>query len=170
MRIISFVVFIAFATVSVVFPFENMFVDFKTPQAAYSYYRNSPPIYKVIEGEDSCFVISQTDDFSTIQQCLFLKKDGKFKLPTSFSYKTVSKYVGNIGMFELINFRGTDDYYLNASYFKTANKGGLSDDLGTEFIEVNSSDSEVFSVAYLHNLNEAYKIKINGEVIELNIN
>lgn len=162
-KIVSLIMLIVLAIVSVVFPFENLFVDFKTPQEAYNYYRNSPPIHKVVDGEDSCCIISQSGADSTIQLCMFLKKDGVYKLPTPFSSKTVSKHVGGVGIFELINILGTNDYYLNATYVKNANKGGLSDNMGTEFVETELSDSSVFSVAYLHNISGTYEFSVNNE-------
>ena len=110
---IKFAIAVSFAVVTSIslYPIENLFLCFDTPEAAFNYYK-SENISGVLYGNASCVVI-YSDSWDIIPKC-----DGGYKIPRAFYTKIVANTVSEHCGFFICNASGTDDYYLigNSSY------------------------------------------------------
>lgn len=74
------------------FPFENLFVEFSSPQAAFEY-QQSGKIIKTIYGKESALVLYKQDD--TISYSVHVKDENKWKLASKFNQEVRFIPIGN---------------------------------------------------------------------------
>ena len=95
------------------FPVENMVIDFSSPESAFKY-SCSGKIEKIIYGSDSCLVV-YSDGHGTFKDCVFLKSEVGYKLPSYFSRSKAAHVFTQNGLFNTYRVNGTGDYYVQGS-------------------------------------------------------
>lgn len=171
--ILIIVFFVSFIFVDIKFPIENYFINFKTPQKAFSYYNNGI-ILDVIEGSESALIIYKDDDSSGIS--IIPKSDDSWQINPFFSYDTVYKkklYTKEIDCdVTIFQSKKTDDYYIEIDNWFTAQKVNISDNRGTNFLCFEESSAEITIksytfYAYVEDIDDNYTIQINDEIINI---
>jgi len=136
------------------FPFENIFVSFKTPESAAFYYNNYDTI-DVIYGQDSCLVISENN--SSKKQQILIKDDEGWKIKTGFSIKTIAQQSNNLNYLKIMNVNGSQDTYISIINIFGDNVD-IQDKYNTHFKKTEPGHY----YGYLSNYSEGYSITINS--------
>lgn len=156
-----------------IFPFENIFISFDTPENALDYWTTHGKIIHIIDGEDSCLVVYYAKDSeSKIGLEYFPKDDSGYKLPTVLTKKIIICKFTNNGLIELDYIRGTNDYYIYGDYHANDDCPAIADEIGTKFI--NQKDTSIENLhsfyGYINGkLPKPYKINIDGETVFIEI-
>lgn len=155
-------------TITAMFPVENLFVRFNTPEAAFRY-ASVGNIEEVLHGQSSSLVIYKTDKH-TYSRTVILKSSNSYKLPTYFTLKRISQKFNAYGVFSTYHVYGTQDYYILAT---------IPHRNDNETIEVYNSDGTVVESSvveiknsyrlyfYLQDFTKGHYIILNGETIPL---
>lgn len=155
-------------SISGMFPIENLFINFKSPESVFNY-TNSGKVNDVIYGKESCMAIYSNWN-STGGHCIIPKTEKGYKIPSYFATKTVSHKFDKSGIFDVYNVKGTQDYYV----FGTVH---LKDD-GNEIDIFDGSDEKVESniirvghtnliYFFLDDFSNEYYLLINGEKVSI---
>jgi len=130
-QIILFVISFAVIICLVLFPIENIFVTFKTPESIFNYV-SSGNLIDTIYGKDSClFVYSKAG--GVISYEFALKTNDGYKMTDHFNPKKVSSKFDPTAHFDVYQIRDTSDYYVIGSV-----NGG-----STDYILYDASAEEV---------------------------
>lgn len=145
-----------------VYPVENLFVTFSSAESAYKY-ENMDKVECVIEGEKSTYVNGKSNSR------IFPKVDNGYKLDSGHKYKIASDTydISDKGYLriQLRYYEGTEDYYIFV--FEKLKEFEISDNFGTEFHFVQSEFYDDYYCAYVKNLDDTYRLKINNDEIDL---
>lgn len=160
-----FSVGIVLATLSAIFPFENVFITFETAQEAFSYACTGEAEYK-LEGEDSCLFVYSKDD-NTYSHFIVKKENGGYKIANQYSLKTLSKNFSEAGHFVIYRVKNSEDYYVffsvnpkeNESTIKLLSASG--EEIGVNIVRVKESNFYYF---YTNEPPENYRISLSGEI------
>ncbi len=155
-------------SVSGMFPIENLFINFKSPESVFNY-TNSGKVNDVLYGKESCMAIYSNWN-STGGHYIIPKTEKGYKIPSYFATKIVSHKFDKSGLFDVYNVKGTQDYYV----FGTVN---LKDD-GNEIDIFDGSDEKVesniirvghtnFIYFFLDDFSNEYYLLINGEKVSI---
>ena len=162
------IVFFGFS-IAIGWPFENLFVRFDSPEAAYRYLKDNP-IIQVVDGKDTTLVVAEGSQ-------IIPKADetdgnaGRWKLPvpnaTTFQYKDVEHDV----LVFLYHYKGSSEYYLRAQTMTTESVL-VSDSLTSDFVFFEkriplTDQKSVECFAYIPNPPKDYWVKINDQTIDL---
>lgn len=162
------IVFFGFSA-AIAWPFENLFVSFDSPEAAYRYLKDNP-IIQVVDGKDTTLVVAEGSQ-------IIPKADetdgnaGRWKLPvpnaTTFQYKDVEHDV----LVFLYHYKGSSEYYLRAQTMTTESVL-VSDSLTSDFVFFEkriplTDQKSVECFAYIPNPPKDYWVKINDQTIDL---
>ena len=162
------IVFFGFSA-AIDWPFENLFVSFDSPEAAYRYLKENP-IIQVIDGKNTTLVVAEG---SQIIPKANKTKDNvvRWKLPmqnaTTFRYKDVEHGI----LVFLYHYKGTSEYYLRAQTM-TTEPIQVSDSLASEFVfsekKIPLTDQKsVECFAYIPDPPKDYWVKINDQTVDL---
>ena len=171
------ILYVVFTSISVALivvlaflPFENLFVNFNSPKAAYEYYNfGKSNIELVVEGNDCDFVIDCKNDFDTY--LIIPKTTDGWKIGIGSNTKRiVQKLSGGVSVY-VYQYKNTSDYFITV----LDTHGGesiVSDDYNTKFYSLereNNSLGKTFVTYYAHipNFNSQYSIIVNGNEIVL---
>ncbi len=151
-------------TILALFPFENVFITFSSPEAAYNYMYNGE-IRNVIEGKKTDMVIAGKNSTDTIQ--IIPKSDTGWKLGTGSDIKIVTnKVIGDVCIY-LYQYTITNEHYL---IIMNADSGELkiTDTLETEFLcesKYNASLAKHFYTyyGYVGVPDDDYSVTVNNE-------
>jgi hypothetical protein len=155
-------------SVSGMFPIENLFINFKSPESVFNY-TNSGKVNDVLYGKESCMAIYSNWN-STGGHYIIPKTEKGYKIPSCFATKIVSHKFDKSGLFDVYNVKGTQDYYV----FGTVH---LKDD-GNEIDIFDGSDEKVesniirvghtnFIYFFLDDFSNEYYLLINGEKVSI---
>ena len=159
-RVPAILVALIFYGVLCVFPLENLFFSFPTPEAAYSY-QCETPIRLIVPGEESCMIRSDKGDI------FFIVKDAKgWKLGNNFLYKTADLSDNGI-LVSIDQYGSLGDCYLTV----TNAKGGpltIQDTRNSRFLVQTTeapSLNQTFYAYYtaVRDIDSSYTLTINGE-------
>lgn len=168
--ILTVVLCMILLSVSAMFPVENLFINFKSPESVFNYAK-SGKIDEIIRGQESCMVIYSKGN-STGGHYIIPKTKKGYKVPSCFATKKVSHKFDKIGIFDVYNVNGTQDYYV----FGTVH---LKDD-GNEIDIFNGKNEKVesnivrvgntnFIYFFLDDFSNEYYLLINGEKVSISI-
>lgn len=159
---------ITLVTVSGMFPLENLFINFKSPESVFKY-AEIGAIYEIIEGNDSSLVI-YSDSSGSYSHYIVPKTTDGYKIPNYFYERNVLHKFDRDGAFDVYNAEGTQDYYV----FCAVNfQDGVNDIsvFNAEDVKIESSIVRIkdtnFVFFYLSDLSNGYYLMINGEKISL---
>lgn len=148
-----------------VFPVENIFIDFKSPEKVF-YYTDTGEINDVLYGKESCVII-YSDRNTTCSHCIIPKTENGYKIPGYFSVKRISHKFDRNGNFDVYNVSGTDDYYVIGTIISNESDQVIADSRGApvENIAVRMGDTQtktVITYSYVENFTNDYYLVING--------
>lgn len=158
-------------TIALVFlPFENFFVSFDSPKAAYEYWNlGESDIELVVEGDDCDFIIDCKNDSDTY---LIIPKtiDG-WKIGIGSNTKRIVQNLSNGIVVYVYQYKNTSDYFITI-LDTNGGKSTVSDEYNTKFYSLernNDSLGKTFVTYYAHitNLNPQYSVIVNGSKIEV---
>ena len=107
--VISVVLILCLVSLTAVFPVENLFVHFETPESAFRYALNGT-IVDTIPGSDSCLVVYSTDS-STYRETIFPMTEQGYQLPNFYGVKTVFAGEAEGGSHVVLQYSGSNDRY-----------------------------------------------------------
>lgn len=108
--IISLITVIVLCYASGLFPIENIFISFHSPQDVF-HYTCSGTIEHIEYGDESCMVVYTTED-GTYSYIIFPKTSKGYQIPGILTLKTVSSKLQEPGSFELLRIANTSDFYV----------------------------------------------------------
>ena len=108
--VISVLLILCLISLTAVFPVENLFVHFETPESAFRY-TSSGTIVNTIPGRDSCLVVYSTGE-STYHETIFPITELGYQLPNFYGVKTVSSGTSEHGSFDVLQYSGSNDRYV----------------------------------------------------------
>ena len=107
--IISVLLILCLISLTAVFPVENLFVHFETPESAFRY-ASSGTVVNTIPGSDSCLVVYSTDS-STYRETIFPMTEQGYQLPNFYGVKTVFAGEAEGGSHVVLQYSGSNDRY-----------------------------------------------------------
>ena len=160
----STVLILVITTISSIYPFENAFYSFSTPEKAFSY-AQSGKVLDVVEGQKSCMVVYQ--DASGYDTWLAPKGDTGYKLPGFYETKTHRLQMTFLGDTSVFVKQINGDFYFQTGFVYSANPV-ITDASGKSIpvhTDVLSDESKVFVFAYDYTTVpiETYSIFIDNE-------
>lgn len=147
--IVTIILMIILCTISRLFPFENHFITFSTPEKAYSY-MNFEKVKLVVEGKKSAFVIGEKDRADYVYLVIPKNKNG-WKLGRGMDTKLKEQKIVEGIVVSIYQYKSSDDYYVTVL------------DMSDEKLEVlDSCDSQFITLNY--DLTEDILIKTDVEL------
>lgn len=156
---VGLIFFAAISLVSV-YPVENLFVSFDSPQKAFNYYTFGE-IEKTVDGEESCMIVYRNRN-NTYQELIMQKTEKGYKLPSEILSKTVEKKQQRENNMKIIHAVGTHDYYISG-YTATKDENikiRSSDDRELECISVNTETSD-YKIILFYGVTDSYSGNYN---------
>ena len=158
-------------TVSQIFPVENIFVTFSSPEKAY-YYKNFGKAELVVNGEKGSFVIGNNNDSTEYK--IFPKVNSGWKLGNSINTKQIIRQITDTATIYVYNYTNTNDYYIAVSNIN-GEQINITDNCGSKFQYLkkalkNQNTSFYTYYAYIKNFNENYTVIINNKSIKIHNN
>ena len=169
--------FIVFTILSVILvtvlgfvPFENLFVTFDSPKAAYEYYfLGKSNIEMIVEGDTCDFVADRKKD--NVNNILIIPKtaDG-WKVGIGLNIKRLDHKFSNGIVFDVYQYKDTNDYFITV-FDTNGGESTISDENNTEFIPSKEryidplGKSFVTYYAHLTDFGPNYTVTVNGNVI-----
>jgi hypothetical protein len=92
------------------FPFENAFIRFDTPEQAFSYATTGKFDY-VIEGENSSMVVYK-EDSNTYSHIFLLKDEKGYMLNSFYGYTIIDRTLDGRYALDVFKVNNTEDYYI----------------------------------------------------------
>lgn len=154
-----------FITLSAFVPFENAFITFKSPEAAYKYVNpGTSEIKLVIDGQHSSFIVGSEGD----SNILFIapKTPGGWKVGLgSYTKLPVHKIIDNL-VIDVYQYRNTNDCYISV-YSAEGGPLELSDTYGSVFIPLENfiyelGESYITYFAAIPSMETQYRLSVNG--------
>lgn len=162
--IFSLVATITLTTFSALFPLENAFITFSSPESAFNY-NNTGNVLLVVNGESTDMVVAERND--TDVYAIIPKSDNGWKLSVGADTKKIAQNISNGITVHIYRYRNSNDYYITVL---NTNGGELivSDNYNSEFYyltKTNKTLNETFYTyyAFIYNLNEQYSLTVNGD-------
>ena len=161
---------VALIAVLAFLPFENLFITFNSPKAAYEYYNfGKSNIELVLEGNNCDFVIDRKNDSDTY--LIIPKTTDGWKIGIGSNTKRIVQKLTNGITVYVYQYKNTSDYFITI----LDTNGGEStvlDDYNTEFSSLKRNNDflgKTFVTYYAHisNFNPQYSVTVNGDKIVL---
>lgn len=150
---------------SAVYPVENLFVDFKSPESVFNY-TNFGEVNDIVYGKESCMVI-YTDRNSSGGHYIIPRSEKGYKIPSFFASKKVSNKFDKDGNFDVYNVSGTNDYYVVGIILSDTVEPEIidSENRPVKYITADMGDTETKTVviySYVENFNNDSYLIIDG--------
>lgn len=186
-KIILTIIWLFIPYLSTLFPIENIFYEFSSPESVLKYYNDgikNKNIIDTVDGYDSCMVF--IGESKNIQDYKFiLKSSSGYKIATPISYKKVLKVSYGLNLISVYRIDNTEDYYIyiinmdgeNINFYDSSNsifeKYTYIDVDNIKSKGKKSKDAVIkytYYYAHINKFNDAYKLYVNGKQVPLNIN
>ena len=161
---------VVLVAVSAFLPFENLFVTFNSPEAAYEYYNvGKSNVELVVEGNNCDFVVDYKNDSDTY--LIIPKTADGWKVGIGSDTKRIAQKLSDGITVYVYQYKNTNDYFITV-----LDTGGgeskVSDDYNTKFYSLEKSNDSIektFVTYYAHisNFNAQYSVVVNGNKIAL---
>jgi len=171
------IMYIVFASLSVLLiaallflPFENLFVTFNSPKAAYKYFNlGKSNIELIVEGDDCDFIIDCKDDSETY--LIIPKTEDGWKIGIGSNTKRIAQKLSNGVVLYVYKYKNTSDYFITI-LDTNGGESTVSDEYNTKFFSLeryNDSLGKSFVTYYAHitNFNPRYSVTVNDNKIVL---
>lgn len=173
----KYILYITFTSLSVLLivvltflPFENLFITFDSPKAAYEYFNlGKSNIGLIVEGDDCDFIIDRKNDSDTY--LIIPKTADGWKIGVGSNTKRIVQKLSNGIVLYVYQYKDTSDYFITI----LDTNGGVStvsDEYNTKFFSLeryNDSLGKNYVTYYAHisNLNPQYSVIVNNNKIVL---
>ena len=151
-------------------PFENLFITFQSPEAAYEYSNfGKSNVDLVVEGNNCDFVIEQENESYTY--LIIPKTSDGWKTEIGLNTKMISqKFFDGITV-QVYQYKNTNDYFITV-LDTNGGEAKISDEYNTEFYRLERFDDVlqknfVTYFAHISDLTIEYSLTVNGSKIEL---
>lgn len=166
-RVALIAIFVILTTILSLFPIENVFVTFSTPEAAFEYFHSCPAIFTV-NGEKTDLVIGEKD--SAYVYRIIPKSNKGWKIGNSFDTKMkFQKIVGEVAI-DGYQYRNSEELYIEISH-RYGKALEIRDSKQSELLYLIDKDGKSMSkyiyYAYIGEVDENYYICIGDEKIYL---
>ena len=162
----------ALITILAFCPFENLFINFDSPKAAYEYYTfEKSNIVLIVEGNE-CDLIINRKDIAHYVYHMIPKTEKGWKIGIGTNDKLIYKTYTN-GILILINqYKNTKDFFITV-YNTQGKEIDITDIFNTEFQVLKETidppeNTFVSYYAYIPDFNEQYELTVNGISIKTN--
>lgn len=168
--IFSAVVAVALICVLALFPFENAFITFKTPEESFKYVYIEPSVKLTVYGENSCLVIG---DKSGVNKFLIIPKSEKgWSVDVGSNTKIIEQKIFGSVVICVYKHRNTGDCYISV-FDANGRELQLSDGCNSKFIASRKLNDALGKTcynyyAYVSIYDENYQLMINGELLDFN--
>ncbi len=158
-----------------IFPFENLFLHFSSPDKAFSYF-NTGEIIEIMDGEESTLILYRDDGIDGF--CILPKDHKGWKIRPFLSYDTVYQrklYSQSVKCdIEVYHAKNTTDYYVAVDNWFVDSPINISDNRENEFFCVAEESSmkgmNFYSYyTYVEELNDGYKIKVGDVSVSVSL-
>ena len=156
------------ASISGLFPVENLIVGFKSPDKVLYYYQGGETD-DILNGKASSMVIYSKRN-AVGSYFIVPKSENGYKIPHLFSVKKVSNKSDRDGRFNVYHVLGTNDYYVVGSISSSERTINIIDSnnesIKNIIIEMEHADTKtVFLYSFVENFTSDYYLLINGEKV-----
>ena len=171
------ILYILFTSLSVILivvlaflPFENLFVTFDSPKAAYEYFNlGKSNIELIVEGDDCDFIIDRKND--SYAYLIIPKTVDGWKIGVGSNTKRIVQKLSNGIVLYVYQYKNTSDYFITI-LDTNGGESNISDEYNTKFLSLernNDSLGKTFVTYYAHitNLNPQYSVIVNDNKIVL---
>lgn len=166
--IITLFICAVLSSVSMLFPIENLFINFESPKDVFNYYQKGK-VDNIINGNDSSMIIYSNGNNSG-GHYIVPKVSKGYKLPSLFSVKKVSHRFERDGIFDIYNVLGTNDYYVVGMIISKESGIDIVDvdhePIEEIIINTGNTDTDIKTIliySFAENLTSEYYLLINGE-------
>lgn len=166
--LVAFVGSILFVRILFIFPFENLFYQWNSPESLF-HYMNLRPMEYILEGKNSCMVVYRSSQ-TGYSDSFLEKRDGKYLIPKNSGVERIASQVIHRGSLFISKFG--EDYYVSGLTILSPNsKTDISDNLSSIFksretVQVDGQRTVHFS-AYLADFNYEYSITVGEETTDI---
>ena len=171
------ILYIVFTSLSVLLvvvltflPFENLFVTFDSPKAAYEYFNSGKSnIELIVEGDDCDFIIDRKNDSDTY--LIIPKTADGWKIGIGSNIKRIVQKLSNGIVLYVYQYKNTSEYFITI-LDTNGGESTISDEYNTKFLSLerkNDSLGKTFVTYYAHitDFNPQYSVIVNGNKIVL---
>ena len=170
--IISLIAAMILTTVLAFLPFENLFLTFDSPDAAYMYYNsNQSPIDLIIHGKECDFVVDAKKDADT--HLIIPKTERGWQIGIGIDTKRKTRTVSNGIVVNVYQYKNTNEYFITV-LDTNGGRSNVSDNHNTNFFSLeknNETLQKTFVTYYAHlpDVKSSYSVFVNGNEIVLNL-
>lgn len=149
-------------------PFENLFVTFDSPKAAYEYYiPGTSNIELIVEGDACDFVIDSKNDSDTY--LMIPKTADGWKIGIGSNTKRIMQKISNGVVCYVYQYKNARDYFITI-LDTSGGQSTITDEYNTKFRPLernNDSLKKSFVTYYAHiaDFNPQYSVTVNGKKI-----
>lgn len=165
----SAVITVSLICVLALFPLENAFVTFKTPEAAFKYVNIEPCVRLSIYGENSCLIIGEK---SGVDNFLIIPKSEKgWSVDVGKNTRIIEQKIYDSIVICVYRHSDTGDCYISV-LDTNGDEIQLSDSCNSKFIvskKLNDALDKTYYnyYAYVSNYDENYQLVLNGGLLYL---
>ena len=146
---------------SYLFPIENLFITFSTPEKSYNYV-NSEEVRRIIPGENTDLVIGEGSSYVYL---IVPKTDKGWKVGRGLDTKNVSVTYKDGIVVEIYQYKDSNEFYVEIENLKDSDFA-IADNVDSEFYEFIDRMSYKY-YGYVYDLDESYELYVNGEKMNL---
>ena len=154
------------AVFSMLFPIENLFYSFKSPEEAFMYIGQAEP-ENVLLGQYSC-IVSGKHGNDYVPDGVFTRAEDGWKLGKINDLRLCfATMISKEFTVKVRQFRNTDDYYVEIIDYTGTDKV-ITDKNGTSFFKGYQDKDSCSYYAYVNRFDMDYYIIVNGVQIKMN--
>lgn len=171
---IAYIIFaclsVAVTVVLTFLPFENLFITFGSPKAAYEYVNpGKSNIELVVEGDDCDFIIDRKNDSDTYS--IIPKTSDGWKIGIGSNTERTAQKISDGIVLYVYRYKNTSDYFITV-FDTNGGESTVSDEYNTEFFSLeryNDSLGKNFVTYYAHvaDIEPQYNVTVNGHEISV---
>lgn len=171
------ILYIIFAILSVLLivvlvflPFENLFVTFDSPKAAYEYFiTGKSNIELIVEGDNCDLMIDRKDDSDTY--LIIPKTTDGWKVGIGSNTKIIAQELSNGIVLDVYQYKDTNEYFITI-LDTNGGESTISDEYNTKFLSLEKYDNylgKTFVTYYAHitDFDPQYSVIVNDNKIVL---
>lgn len=171
------ILYVVFTSISVMLvvalaflPFENLFITFSSPKAAYEYYTlGKSNIQLVVEGNNCDLVIDRQSEADIY--LIIPKMANGWKIGIGANTRRIIQKISKETIVYVYQYESTNDYFVTI-FDKSGGESMISDEYGTSFLPLETYNEplrKTFVTYYAHisDLDPEYSVIVNGNRIVL---
>jgi hypothetical protein len=164
--LLAMVVSLCLVSVTAMFPVENLFVNFSSPESVFNY-TCSGKIESILYGSNSSMICCATGN-SAYSHTFVLKSKAGYKIPGYFSARRVSHKQDKDRIFNVYHVLGTEDYYINGVVKAEENEmsvfDGNDEKVESDIIKLKNTN---FIYFFVENFTVEHYLRIHDEKITI---